>query len=368
MALYIDDKTKIDINQLKDYTGTDEVMKLLAESYQDVYRRFFDESLPVTFLHPKMKKGETIKQGTPARAQENLPWTCTIPTRAGDRRLRYCVSAIMQPNGGFDFRPTSMPITLPIWDYGVNDIDKILFLMQSPKFKDRTIFIRDIKDDETKRAEKRGRSAIVEFHIFSDGGDLFNNEKKLDQFCLAWGISVKSMRFENQKKNALADAIEVAELKRDNGYGYEAFKQALKDNDPYFEIRGSVQDAIDKEIIKWDSKKYQVQFANNEVLLKVPIGDSNVWKNTLFEYLSKNPDALDTVQVFNDTAPTHGHRKVELSDTLTEDSIKALAYFDKRELWREISGLNNNDLKKMKATEFDELLIDHYITKGLLRP
>jgi hypothetical protein len=369
MSIFLNEKDKLDINELRDYNGKDEVKQILSANYQDIQNRFFSKGLPVVFLHPGIKKGEKIKQGIKAISQESLPWKLTIKTKMGDVAVRYCEVAEPQQFGGFKFFPSHIDFIQPKWTYFEQDIDKILVLMLTGHYKQGTISIVDTSADETKKAEGRGKSAIVAFHIFSEGGDLFGNEKKLDQFCLSWGISIKG-KFPDQKKNALADAIEVAEKNHDWNYGYKAFGEALKDNDPYFEIRASVQDALDKQLIHFDAKKYQVQYKNGEVLAKIPVDQAGQWKKVLFEFLAKNPDKLSVVEGSVEAEPLHEIRKVELKEPVTEEYLrgKELSFFDKKVLVREIRGLTNAEVKSFKQVELEDILVEHYIVQKKPRP
>jgi hypothetical protein len=368
MSIFIDDKDKLDIGILETYTGKDEILQLLSTAYHDVYERFFNNGLNVVFIHPKIKKGEKLLPDVPAIRQESIPWTTTIRTKAGDRRLRYCESAVLQPNGGYKFSPSHLDIEEPKWTYFKTDIDKILYLMVGAKhYLNGIISIVDTHATERKKAESRGKSGAVEFHIYTNGGDLYNNEEKLNQFCQAWGISIKN-KFEEQKKNELADAIALAEQKHEWDYGYEAFAKAIKDLDPMFETRSAVQEALEKGVIKWVAKQYQVQYANNEVLLKIPIPEAINWKKLLFDYLSKHPEALDIIGASNEVAPTHTLRKLETPEVITEEYIMGASQPDLKILTQEITGLGYKDLNKMKKTELQDTLKKWYIEDAKSRP
>jgi hypothetical protein len=370
MSLFLRDKDQVDIGVLGTYAGADEVMQMLSTAYNDVYERFFNNNLGVTFIHPRIKKGEKLLPNIPAVRQESIPWTATIKTKRGDVRIRYCEVAEQLPNGSYKFSPSHLDIEQPKWTYQNTDIDKILFLMVGSKhFLSGAISIVDNFSAETKRAEGRGKNAVVNFHIFSEGGDLYNNVKKLDQFCLSWGISVKD-KFEPAKKNALADAIETAEKKKDWKYGYDAFSQAIKDQDPYFEVRANVQDALDKGTIKWNSKQYLVQYKNDETLVKIPIDKSGEWKQYLFEYLSKNPDKLDVVRVTTESEPIHKQRDVNAPDEITEEFIKGDTWniHDKKRVVQIITGWGYKDLNRMKKPEIESELIKYFVTEGKKMP
>jgi len=349
--LFRNDKDRIEIAQLRDYTGADEYMKILAGYYQDVQSRFFSKGLPVIFAHPKIKKGNKIIQNQPALAQEDIPWKSYVrTTKNGSEILRYCLTNNPKPFGGFDFLPTHCKVTAQRWSYTEVDIDKILALMNTDHYKKGIISIVDDEALNKKKAEGRGKSSLVNFHIFSEGGDLFNNEKKLNDFCQSWGISIKG-KFPDQKKNELADCIELAEKNHHYEYGFDAFRSAINDNDAYFEIRRDVQDSIDKGVIKFDKTKYQVLMQNGEVLLRIPIDRANNWKQVLYEYLAKNPDRLEVLATSNESAPTHELRKIEVEGDIDEKYITNASYPDLKILYKEISGLGFRDLNKMKKEE-----------------
>jgi len=367
MSIYLNEKDKLDIAILKDYSGKDETLKKLSELYNDVYDRFFKNDLLVIFAHPKMKKGWQIKQNIPAISQETIPWIAYIKTNTGNMPVRYCDSAVPQPNGGFKFTPSGFHITDQRWAYTRNDIDKVLVLMCTSHYRDGKIYIIDDKAAAEKTATLRSKSSSVAYHIFSEGGDLYNDEKKLNDFCLSWGIDIKG-KFKDQKKNLLFDAIENAEKEHKKEYGYEAFNASITDNDPYFDIRLQVQDALNKGVIKFDKTKYVVTLQNGEVFCRIPIEKAETWKNVLFEYLGKNPDKYDTLMGSNDTAPVHELRKLEISEEINEEFIMSRDYPDLKIMVKEITGLGYKDLNKMKKPELQEKLVDYYITKGLKRP
>ncbi len=379
MSIFLNEKDKLDINILREYNGKDEVIQILSANYQDIQKRFFSKGLPVIFSHPNIKKGVNINQvkktpqgdkvepATKAISQESLPWKVTIKTKTGDMPVRYCEVAEPQQFGGFKFSPSHIDIITPRWTYFEQDIDKILVLMLTGHYKQGIISIVDTNADATKLAEDRGRSGAVSFHIFTEGGDLYGDEGKLDKFCLGWGIGVKG-KFENQKKIELADAIQRAEIKHDNDFGIDAFKSALRDLDPYLEIRSSIQDSLEKNLIRYESKKYNVVFANGEILLKIPIDKSNDWRKVLVEYISKNPDKLDILQNSNENAPLHERRKIETPDVMTEEFIMEQSYPNLKILVAEITGLAMREMKTMKMPELQEQLIKHYITDKKNRP
>ena len=316
MSIFKNEKEEIPIEQLKNYTGTDVVMQVLSTDYQDIKARFFDKNLPVRFLHPGIKKGDKIHKNVKAISQETIPWKARIKSKGVDVPIRYCANAIPGVNGGFTFSPSHLDITEPRWTYQPEEIDKILVLMQTSHYKKGIISIVDDNANDTKRAESRGKSAAVSFHIFEEGGDLFANEEKLNKFCLSWGISIKG-KFAVKKKNELADKIETAESQHDKQYGYDAFKAALKDDDPYMDIRSTVQSALDNNLIRYEQKKYQVVYPNGETLVKIPVDKAGNWKNHLFEFLGNHPEIVDTLDGSNDTAPKHEMRRVELKEPVT---------------------------------------------------
>jgi hypothetical protein len=366
------DKDRIEIAQLKDYNGTDEYMKVLAGYYQDIHKRFFSNGLPVIFTHPKIKKGSKILQNVPALAQEDIPWKSYIKTnKNGSESLRYCLTNIPKPLGGFDFLPTHCKVTEQRWAYTEIDIDQILALMNTLHYKTGIISIIDDEAFNKAKAETHGKSSFVGAHIFSEIGDLYSDEKRLNEFCQAWGISIKG-KFLEQKKNELFDAVEKAEKEHKGDYGYEAFKRAITDTDPYFSIRASVQEALEKNLIRFDTKKYVVTFQNGEVLMRVPIDKSPQWKQLLFEYLGKHPESLSFVETTNETAPTHELRKLEIIEPVTEEYLRSrdgrLSFFDKKILVREIKGWTNTEVKSYKQDELEEMLVDYYIKQGKSRP
>ena len=261
MSIYLNDKDKLDIAILKEYTGKDEVLQKLSELYQDVYARFFKHDLPVIFVHPRMKKGNKLEKNIPAISQETIPWVAYIKTGTGNMPIRYCDSAIPQLMGGYKFSPAGFHMTMQRWSYTKNDIYKVLVLMCTSHYKNGIIYILDDQADAVTKAKARSQSSNVAYHIFSEGGDLFSDEKKLNEFCLSWGISTKG-KFIDQKRNELFDTIEKFEKIHNLEYGYNAFNLAIADNDPYFDIRVQVQDALNKNILRYDKNKYVVLLQN----------------------------------------------------------------------------------------------------------
>ena len=361
MSIYLNDKDKLDIAILKEYSGKDEVLQKLSELYNDVYNRFFKHDLPVIFVHPRMKKGNKLEKNIPAISQETIPWVAYIKTGTGNMPIRYCDSAIPQQMGGYKFSPSGFHITMQRWSYTKNDIDKVLVLMCTSHYKSGIFYILDDQADAVTKAKARSKSSNVAYHIFSEGGDLFSNEKRLDEFCLAWGISTKG-KFIDQKRNELFDTIENAEKTNKFDYGYEAFNTAIADKDVYFDIRVAVQDALNKGVLKYDKNKYVVTMQNGEVFARIPIDRASDWKNVLFEYLGKNPDKIDTLTASNEVAPTHERRKLETPEVIDEDYINKMEYMDMRILLCE-TGVAMKDTRKKKE-ELQKELIDYFVTKG----
>ena len=367
MSIYLNEKDKLDIAILREYNGKDEVLQTLSVHYHDVYERFFKNDLPVIFAHPKMKKGNKIIQNIPAISQETIPWKAYIKTNTGNMPVRFCDSAVPEPNGGFKFFPAGLHITEQRLAYQKSDIDKVLVLMCTPHYKEGKIYILDDRADAEKKASIRSKSSSVAYHIFSEGGDLFNDEKKLNEFCLSWGVSINN-KFKDQKKNELFEAIENAEKLHNPDYGYEAFNLAIADEDPYFEVRLQVEDALGKNILKWDKNKYVVTLANGEVFCRIPIDKAGSWKKALFEFLAKNTEKLDVLTGSNETAPVHAKRKVETPDVIDEAYIMGANFFDLKELYREITGEPYKEINKKKQPELREALIKYYVTDKKPRP
>jgi hypothetical protein len=241
--------------------------------------------------------------------------------------------------------------------------------MCTQHYKDGKFYILDDEADARKKAQTRGQSSSVAFHIFNEAGDLYSNEKKLDDFCLSWGVPVKG-KFLDQKRNALFEAIETAEKNSStrNDYGYDAFNRSIADNDPYFQIRADVQDALNKNIIKFDKTKYVVTLQNGEVFCRIPIEKAEIWKNVLFEFLAKKPDKLEALTISSGDAPTHEPRKLEVEGSIDETYIMNADYPDLKILTKEITGLGYKDLNKMKKPELQDALKKWYCVDMKTRP
>ena len=368
MSLFIDDK-KADLEIIKNGKSiTDPVYKHLAGQYQNIYERFFQYGEAVVFVHTKMDGGKNrIDQNVPFRAKESIPRKVSIKTKEFNKILVLADEQLTE-NGKTVYAPTYFDFVndTPRMSYKEEDADIVLFLLNTHLFKNGDLVINDARANERKIAGSRGKSGAVLFHLYDEMGDLFGDEDKLNKFCQNWGISIRN-KYPEKKKNELSDAIEKAEAANNKEFGYDAFKAAIKNEDPLFDVRYVIQDSLEKELIRYDYKQYKVVYANGEQLFKVPVSEATNWKKSLTEYLAGHPEIISTLM--GDTEKTempHQRRKVDLPEEVTEDFLrgKSLSYPDKKIVWCEAYGKTMRDAQSMKLPELTEDLVRFFVTDG----
>ena len=382
--LVLDEKTVIEMADVVNYKGGDTVMKLLKEMYDDVQDRFFRHGLDVWFEHPKMKSGR-IKGLT----QETFPLIGTIKTNMGDRRLRFCRTRVVEPNGVVRYTPPTITIDTRKFKLGQTDIDYIIFLMAAfAPLRNGRIRMIDTLAEHKEKARVRGRSAMVAYHIFDGMGDLYNDSDKLKKFCLNWGITIAG-KVDDQLKNELADMIEGAEQRKDKEYGYDAFKDAILSSDPLFSLRVLVQQLIQGDIIYYNEKLFQVKFrGNDETIFKVPLSRTHEWKKAMVEMLQKNKETLSNLmdlvkpkkkeaKVEKEPEPEPEEEPVQaqppvtqdnrpaLPDPLTKESIAALDYGIMQKLIKE---LDPGIKERVSKVDSITMLVNWYIRDQKPRP
>ena len=381
--LVLDEKTVIEMTDVVNYKGSDTVMKLLKEKYDDVQERFFSHGLDVWFEHPKMKSGR-IKGLT----QETFPLIGTIKTNMGDRRLRFCRTRVVEPNGVIKYTPPTITIDTRKFKLGQTDIDYIIFLMAAfAPLRNGRIKMIDTLAEHKAKVVARGRSTMVAYHIFNEMGDLYSDSDKLKRFCLNWGVTIAG-KVDDQLKNELADMIEGAEQRKDKEYGYDAFKDAIRSADPLFTIRVLVSQLIQENIIYYNDKLFQVKFkGNDETVFKVPLSRTHEWKKAMVEMLQKNQETLSNLmdlvkpkkkeaKVEKEPEPeevhgqtqqpvTHDDNRPPLPDPLTRESIEALDYGVIMKLCKELDPQIKAKLNKQEAIT---MLLNWYIRDNKPRP
>ena len=375
MPLYRNDKEKIEMATIPNYTGDDELMKKLHAAYVDIHQRYFAENkdATITIKHPKMKTGR-LK----GRSQESWPFVGVVRTDLGDERLRYCKSAVQLAGGLWKFEPQNFVMTKQTERFGLNDIDMILFLMVafSPLKRGVITMVDERKDYEKKTAE-RGRSVYVAYHIFDESGDLHADQEKLVKVCQAWGIQVVG-KYPDQLKNELADLVELSEKQKNQDYGYEAFKRALTDQDDNFEAKVLVNKTLERKVIWYNPKEYIVRYKNTEPFVRIPPQNADSWKKYLIEFLVANPtkaeelakaNSEEKIQPLAGKDPSYFTPKVAVPENPTKEFFEGLDFREQlRPLYVLAKGLTYEEARLVSRKVALNGCIQFFITEGKKLP
>lgn len=234
----------------------DEQYKLTAEDIKTVKQKFRKFPVRLTYPEDRIRPSLSAHNTLPDKpASMSFPLNATVKTKSGADRWRYAENRILDEKGNYTYLPHNLLLT-GTFILQENDIELIWYLWTKCPYtygglnyngkKPKCVF-EDLISKAEVIAEREAQLADVNTLIYST--KLGIPEPKMRQVAKALFIpDVDDLTFA-QVKVALRQ-----EINRDKANGAKKFLDMIE-SDVFLEIRSSIQSAIDRKLIKYNTQK-----------------------------------------------------------------------------------------------------------------
>ena len=334
-------------------TDGGEILSKIAAKWQTLVDKYKSDE-PITFVRPHMKSGfgEGARGGSYMRQ-------VLIRTANGTKTLTWCDQARKKAGGEVEFLPRRFkhePETPLIGLTLEKDVEQILWHSLFDGLIDRKytypskdtlgkphpkagktvpgLYILDPNDEAADFLRQGEKSAPMWFYVSNNDSPIASDRDALNFFGSVWGVVKPEALPLAILKQQLIQAIELAESKKDNEYGYDAFAKAVKsyltkDDTTDIEMVALVNRAVDRGILRYmPSKSAWILQTENGVeirkLCNVTATHANKPMPVIVSHLLHNDEDLDYVQGSVDAKPIEEKigKKVYIPEPLTLEHLK----------------------------------------------
>lgn len=312
----------------RNYSGANdangEILAKIAHKWDDLAKRYGPDQ-PLLFIRPHMKSGSG--SGAMGGVYQR---SVQINTNNGTKTVTWCEQAMEKTVGIYDFIPKVFTHTPEVGLTLImsRDIEQILWHCLFDKLRERKytypmmdisgkphpkggkqvggIYILDPNDDAADFLKAGVKSADMWYFLMSSTSPIVANRDIVNTLASAWGVSRPEEKSDAIAKQMLIQAIELAEARNDQEYGYKAFSDAVKEiisngDTGNTETLALINRAVDRNIIKYLSSKLAwYLMTENGVEIKriclVSASNANKFKEVLLDHLMKNEEDLNLIQ------------------------------------------------------------------------
>ena len=255
-------------NEMISPEGTSKFSKEIAAGFKTIRKRGF----PVIFnVNPnRITTSKTTKGPVKEWNKHYIPYTATISGSAGSETWIYTRTAPTKKDGNLVFKNNGRMVYKRFFSLGMDEIDLIFFLeYKCPLIKNGVFLIENKAAEAAEKATKLASDVEVQYMIYGENSPLSSFPKNLRSLAAAWGvINVLEKNQEgeyiidlNIVKNELFEAVKAGEKRSERGF--EEFMGSLKAH-KLVEKRATIQQALDRKLIKYVSKEYKYIYLDTE--------------------------------------------------------------------------------------------------------
>lgn len=344
MPLLIDNE-RITVNQIRGYSGPDEIMNLFKKGLLEIEKKFFNKKKPLIFRYrPGMIKTNSAgaKEGKKAI---RVVWSDIKNTETGSATVTYCELIINNPNGNVEYKPRGEWIRKKrILNQNETELALYYYCISSTMMEGGNRFVvEDLEKADDQLMKKREENSSLDFYVYNPDSELYNDSDKLRRLAYSWGVGHADTMAISTVKNKLYAAVKNAkqpELK------IQAFVKAIKEKTPFSLALGSIQKARDTNTLHFDKYQWFIKAgdgAKSNILTISPDDNKRAVLMLAFEIMSK-PEKYERIKALYGAATPD--LTEEMIDALTGPNL--IAECKEREI--KTSGIKHLILKeKLKA-------------------
>ena len=338
MAIVINEQI-FELKHLKGYQGDDTLRLQIKSKIKELQDRYFPKDDLTATVKVKYRTG-VIKYNKKAKLKEGkkfvgIPLIVDVKTPDGTKTVRLAHTVVKQREGVYKYRPLRLAFRGK-WIWDITHLEDLVWLtLFAPEFKSGLIVLEDLEKESNDKAEDRGKYAKLSFYLYHPTSPIFDDFEKVKDLCLAWGVSNVFRKSINMLKNNLYDAIEKAEVNKDEKYGVVAFNDAVTADNPFIEVMSKIQSAIQLTVIQFDYKSSTWKFLDDQKhelqsILRIDPTEQKKAKEVFAAWLNQNRDKLKLIEMgckrkieaIKGTKTTQADDKSVLKNVETVDDVE----------------------------------------------